>query len=191
MYFPIFLLFFLTVTDKLPPNYFRGLHCGILSGFSFANSVYFREKIIDPKVSLYDEQPIINISLYLIFYIFFDLKNCVDRADLLIHHIFVLLWAVVNFGTGITSFCIINEIISTAYFISSLLPQMIYRMLCITFIRFPVWLTVYYSNYYFYENYDYYRNIFNASILNAIIYLDMFWFVKYIEKVYRLKNTHI
>lgn len=186
IYSLLFFIFLLKITYNLSPNNFRCLHCGFLSSISFFNTLSYNYSILDPESNFNDDTKISSISFYLIAYLLFDLKNSLERMDLFIHHILVLFWAGVNFSTGITSFCIANEFISTAYLISDLRKQLIYRIIVILFLRLPIWIITLCSKYYFFVNYDYYHNIFNAFVLQSMILLDFIWLFKYSQKLIRL-----
>ena len=103
------------------------------------------------------------IPIYFVVYIFYDLKHCHKRIDLLIHHTMCLLWAYTNITqfVGVISFIILAEGVTFAYAIDKVKNQLIYRLIFTFFVRFSIWTISLFS--FYVENV--YLYVFNLTIL--------------------------
>jgi hypothetical protein len=189
----------------------RSFHCSSLTLLSIKNTIYYREAILNPnhslqKLYLHSNQSNTNINttfyhdehfylkiiiIYFMVYICYDLKNCLKRIDLLIHHIVCLTWGYVNFTyfLGFISFLIMCEGITFAYTFNTFKKQLIYRVIFTSLVRFPAWIltflmTIYHYHYYF--NYTEANNLiilFNSFISCIMILMDCIWFTQNLKKL--------
>ena len=125
------------------------------------------------------------IPIYFLVYIFYDLKHCHQRIDLLIHHTVCLLWGYTNIAqfVGLVSFVIVSEGITVAYTINIFKNQLIYRLIFTFLVRFPVWFI---TSYYYYSSYnvnDTLIYLFNYTILFIMILMDCVWFSQNLKKL--------
>ena len=124
------------------------------------------------------------IPIYFVVYIFYDLKHCHKRIDLLIHHTICLLWAYTNITrfVGVISFIILAEGVTFAYAIDKVKNQLIYRLIFTFIVRFPVWFI---TSYYYYSSYNANTLIylFNFTILFTMIFMDCMWFTQNFKKL--------
>jgi hypothetical protein len=122
------------------------------------------------------------IPIYFVVYIFYDLKHCHKRIDLLIHHTICLLWGYINITRfiGFISFFILAEGVTFAYAIDKK-NQLIYRLIFTLFVRFPLWIIGLFLIYsYHVDNLIY---LFNYTILFTMILMDCVWFTQNFKKL--------
>jgi len=208
----LFFLLYFRLSDLYFSNQFtfRSFHCTSLALLSLKNTMYYGKSILDPYHSLqtiylhssttssgyghedFHLKCLIIIPVYFLVYIFYDLKHCHKRIDLLIHHTVCLLWGYINITrfVGFISFIILAEGITFAYTINTFKNQLIYRLVFTFFIRFPIWIIVSYHYYYFfYSSYNVDNTLiylFNYTIISSMILMDSIWFSQNLKKVKQL-----
>ena len=201
----LFFLLYFRLSDVYFLNQFtfRSFHCISLALLSLKNTMYYGKSIVDPYHSLqtlylhtnqtnnvifyshHDKDFYLKIiPIYFVVYIFYDLKHCNKRIDLLIHHTICLLWGYINITRfiGFISFFILAEGITFAYTINTLKNQLIYRLIFTFFVRFPLWIIGLFSIYpsYHVDNLIY---LFNYTILFTMILMDCVWFTQNFKKL--------
>ena len=200
----LFFLLYFRLSDVYFLNQFtfRSFHCISLALLSLKNTMYYGKSIVDPYHSLqtlylhtnqtnnvifyshHDKDFYLKIiPIYFVVYIFYDLKHCNKRIDLLIHHTICLLWGYVNITRfiGFISFFILAEGVTFAYAIDKK-NQLIYRLIFTFFVRFPLWiigLFLIYTSYHV-DNLIY---LFNYTILFTMILMDCVWFTQNFKKL--------
>ncbi len=201
----LFLLLYFRLSDVYFSNQFtfRSFHCSSLALLSLKNTIYYGKSILDPYHSLQtpylhinQHTPIINsydddfhskclkiIPIYFIVYIFYDLKHCHKRIDLLIHHTVCFLWTYTNITRfiGLISFVILAEGVTFAYTISTIKNQLIYRLIFTFFVRFPIWIIT--SYHYSFNAYDNLFNLFSYIIFFFMILMDWVWVSQNFKKL--------
>lgn len=205
-YNALFILLYLRVTDLYISNnlIFRAFHCTSLALLSLKNTIYYGESVVNCSSSTQTLHSVFShfyfddedfylkiIPIYFIQYICYDLKNCIKRIDLLVHHIICIAWSLLNFRHRLAfiSFAILSEGVTFAYAIHSFKNQLIFRLLFTTIIRFPVWTVMLYTQYKSYiPGYDllYYFNEFIASLM---ILMDCMWFFQNFKKLQKIINN--
>ena len=153
-------------------NYFRSIHCLTLSLFSLHNTLKYKNITdFDNNTFFENQNEFKMISFYSLLYLAVDLIRLYLtkqlRNDLLLHHFIVFIWICHNLNTGITSFCLLCEVLTCAYFLD-IKYQPLFRILCIIIIRYPVWLITAFSNYCM-------PGSFNFFVLNFMMILDSYW----------------
>jgi hypothetical protein len=207
----LFFLLYFRLSDLYFLNQFRfrSFHCSSLALLSLKNTMYYGKSILDPYHSLqtihlqsnqlnttsngyghedFHLKCLTIIPIYFIVYIFYDLKHCHKRIDLLIHHTMCLLWVYVNINhvIGFISFNILAEGITFAYTINTMKNQFIYRLIFTFFVRFPIWIIAsyhYYSSYNVYNTYNTVIYLFNYIIFFFMILMDCVWFSQNLKKL--------
>ena len=165
----LFFLLYLRISDVYisNPPIFRSFHCTSLSLLSLKNTLHYGlSNVLEIKDPI--QTTLLNVSFssdifkknkennyqnnedlflkiipfYFLTYLLYDLKHCFKRYDLFIHHITCFIWCTLNCKhyLGSISFIIMAEGITFAYFINSIKYQCIYRLLFVTFVRFPIWI---------------------------------------------------
>lgn len=205
----LFFLLYFRLSDLYFSNQFtfRSVHCSSLALLSLKNTMYYGKSILDPYHSLqtihlqsnqlnttsngyghedFHLKCLTIIPIYFIVYIFYDLKHCHKRIDLLIHHTICLLWVYVNINhlVGFISFNILAEGITFAYTINTLKNQLIYRLIFTFFVRFPIWIIS--SYYYYFFSYNIHNTLiylFNHTIMFIMILMDCVWFSQNLKKL--------
>ena len=159
-------------------NYFRSFHCLILSCLSIYNTYNHGYSILDTNNNYIFENDwwFKLITNYALIYLIIDMNNALQRKDLLIHHVLVWFWIYVNYSSGITSWCILNEIITATGFLTNVKIQYTLRIFIVILIRYPVWTMTLMSNYFGFSTL---KEIFNLVILIFMMLLDLFWLYKY------------
>lgn len=200
----LFFLLYFRLSDVYFLNQFtfRSFHCISLALLSLKNTMYYGKSIVDPYHSLqtlylhtnqtnnvifyshHDKDFYLKIiPIYFVVYIFYDLKHCNKRIDLLIHHTICLLWGYINITRfiGFISFFILAEGVTFAYAIDKK-NQLIYRLIFTFFVRFPLWIIGLFSIYpsYHVDNLIY---LFNYTILFTMILMDCVWFTQNFKKL--------
>lgn len=200
----LFFLLYFRLSDVYFLNQFtfRSFHCISLALLSLKNTMYYGKSIVDPYHSLqtlylhtnqtnnvifyshHDKDFYLKIiPIYFVVYIFYDLKHCNKRIDLLIHHTICLLWGYINIThfIGFISFFILAEGVTFAYAIDKK-NQLIYRLIFTFFVRFPLWIIGLFS---FYPSYhvDNLIYLFNYTILFTMILMDCVWFTQNFKKL--------
>jgi hypothetical protein len=166
--------------------------------------MYYGKSIVDPYHSLqtlylhtnqpnnatfysyHDEDFYLKIiPIYFVVYIFYDLKHCKKRIDLLIHHTMCLLWGYINITRfiGFISFFILAEGVTFAYAIYKLKNQLIYRLIFTFFVRFPVWIIGLYRYYSSYNVDNTLIHLFNYTVIVTMILMDCMWFTQNFKKL--------
>jgi len=199
----LFFLLYFRLSDLYFSNQFtfRSVHCSSLALLSLKNIIYYGKSILDPYHSLqtihlyssttsnsyYDHQDFYLkiIPVYFLVYIFYDLKHCHKRFDLLIHHTVSLLWGYINITRfiGFISFFILAEGITFAYTINTLKNQLIYRLIFTFFVRFPIWII---GSYYYYFSYNIHNTLiylFNHTNMFIFFLMDCVWFSQNLKKL--------
>jgi hypothetical protein len=211
----LFFLLYFRLSDVYFSNQFtfRSFHCSSLTLLSLKNTIYYGKSILDPYHSLqtlylhtnqtnnatfyshnsHDDNDFCLkiIPVYFVVYIFYDLKHCHKRTELLIHHIVCLLWAYNSIAhfIGFISFIILAEGITFAYTIDKLKNQLIYRLIFTFFVRFPIWTISLFSFYPVYPIYhveNLYLYVFNIIIFFIMILMDCIWFTQNFKKLKKL-----
>lgn len=200
----LFFLLYFRLSDVYFLNQFtfRSFHCISLALLSLKNTMYYGKSIVDPYHSLqtlylhtnqtnnvifyshHDKDFYLKIiPIYFVVYLFYDLKHCNKRIDLLIHHTICLLWGYINIThfIGFISFFILAEGVTFAYAIDKK-NQLIYRLIFTFFVRFPLWIIGFFS---FYPSYhvDNLIYLFNYTILFTMILMDCVWFTQNFKKL--------
>lgn len=196
-------------------NIFRAFHCTSLALLSLKNTVYYGTSLIDIQNPIqkiysitsntssgdhgdhykyykhythdYNGYYLKVIALYFIGYILYDLKNCC-RYDLFIHHIVCILWCVLNYKyfIGFTSFVIMAEGVTFAYFINAFKHQLVYRLLFTFIVRFPIWIMCIYNVYSHSFNVLSLLNSLNVCVLVFMFGMDCLWSIKNFKKLKQL-----
>ena len=208
----LFFLLYFRLSDLYFSNQFtfRSFHCTSLALLSLKNTMYYGKSILDPYHSLqtiylhssttsngygheyFHLKCLRIIPVYFLVYIFYDLKHCHKRIDLLIHHMMCLLWGYINITrfVGFISFFILAEGITFAYTINTFKNQLIYRLVFTFFVRFPVWIIASYHYYYSccsnYNVDDTLIYLFNYTIISSMVLMDCVWFFQNLKKLKQL-----
>lgn len=207
----LFFLLYFGLSDVYFSNQFtfRSFHCSSLALLSLKNTLYYGKSVLDPynslqTVYLYSNQANTTfnnyghedfhlkclriIPIYFIVYIFYDLKHCHKRIDLLFHHTVCLLWMYFNIThfIGFISFIILAEGVTFAYAINTFKNQLIYRLVFTFFVRFPVWIIASYHYYLSYNSYNVDNTLiflFNSTIFSTMILMDCVWVSQNLKKL--------
>ena len=193
----LFFLLYFRLSDVYFSNQFtfRSFHCTSLALLSLRNTIYYGESILDPYHSLQtlylhsnqsdDEHFYLKIiPIYFMSYIFYDVKHCFKRIDLLIHHIICLIWGYSNTRfIGFISFNILAEGITFAYIINTVKNQLIYRLIFTFILRFPIWIIMSVYSYSTYNIVSGFLYSLNYSIISIMILMDCIWFVQNLKKL--------
>jgi len=204
----LFFLLYFRLSDLCFSNQFtfRSFHCTSIALLSLKNTMYYGKSMLDPYHSLqtiylhssttsngyghedFHFKCLRIIPVYFLVYIFYDLKHCHKRFDLLIHHMMCLLWGYINIArfVGFISFFILAEGITFAYTINTFKNQLIYRLVFTFFIRFPIWIIVSYYYYFSYNIHNTLIYLFNHTIIFIMILMDSIWFSQNLKKLKQL-----
>lgn len=209
----LFFLFYFKVSETyiVNQNIFRAFHCTSLALLSLKNTVYYGgtslldvqnpiQKIYSNSNSshmfdvYYNDNDDNNyylkfIALYFVAYILYDLKNCCKRYDLFIHHIVCVIWGFFNYKyfIGFISVIIMAEGVTFAYFIHAFKYQLVYRLLYTFIVRFPIWVSVY-KSYLFKFNDLSLLDLFNACVLVFMFGMDSMWSINNFKKMKQLSS---
>lgn len=151
-------------------NKVRAINCLLFFIYSSYLTTKYKLNLLNPSF-YFDE--IRYIMYYLNTYLIIDLFYIKNRIDLYIHHILFVINLYFNWN-GLTVIFLLNECITIAY----LLPikyQKLYRFICLTFIRLPIWTVYYFTDYYFYEKYSLIHNYTSFIGVSSIICMDIYW----------------
>lgn len=129
------------------------------------------------------------ISIYGQSFLIYDLKNAIQRVDLMIHHLVVIFLIYINFSTTITSLCLFNEIITVSYLMNDELTQWLFRIIAVCFIRYPIWIITYFTTYNS-PHVEYFDLLFSKIIIHLMLILDVFWLIKYVKNYRKKKNEN-
>ena len=202
-----FFLFYLKVSETyiVHQNIFRAFHCTSLALLSLKNTIHYgATSLLDvenPIQKIYSNSSYIHnyndndgyylkiIMLYFFAYILYDLKHSYKRYDLFIHHIVCLLWVFFNYKhfIGFISVIIMAEGVTFAYFIHAFKYQLVYRLLFTFIVRFPIWVTVY-KSYLFKFNDLSLLDLFTACMLVFMFGMDSMWSINNFKKLKRLPS---
>lgn len=201
----LFFLLYFRLSDVFfsNPFTFRSFHCSSLALLSLKNTIYYGKSIIDPFHSLqtlylhtnqsnnetfysyHDKDFYLKIiPIYFTVYIFYDLKHCIKRIELFIHHIICLSWAYfsIPYFIGFISFIILAEGVTFAYTINTLKNQLIYRLIFTCFVRFPIWIIALFSFYPIFHV-DNLIHLFYHIIGFIMVIMDCMWFTQNFKKL--------
>jgi len=207
----LFFLFYFKVSETyiVNQNIFRAFHCTSLALLSLKNTIHYGGTLLldveNPIQKIYSNSNSSHmfdvyynkndngyylkfIALYFLAYIFYDLKTCCKRYDLLIHHIVCILWGVLNYEymIGFISVIIMAEGVTFAYFINTFKYQLVYRLLYTLIVRFPIWISV--CNSYLF-NVSSLLDLFNMCVLVFMFGMDFIWSSNNLKKLKQLQSV--
>lgn len=157
---------------KIDMNTYRGANCLLVTFYSLHCMLKYKKKLLDPSFKFSE---FYYLNSYIVLYMLYDMINIfkTKRVDLFLHHVMGLANCYF-YANGLTTIVAFNEIITIAY----LLPQQyqkIYRILCILFVRIPIWTTYYVTDYYFTPHFSLIHNYLLTFTFMFTILLDTYW----------------